>query len=113
MNRKNKFHFRANWRECIDGSVVWNLGRHANHSCSPNARSINVDGEIWLCSLRPIMKGEEITFNFSYSFRDNPGPSQCKTFPCIGIIKKWSFKLQRITLFDFLFILATLSRMFK
>jgi SET domain-containing protein len=82
----NPFIFRVNRRESIDGSVAWNLGRHANHSCSPNARSANVGGKIWLCSVRPILKGEEITYNYGYSFRDDPAPCACGYVSCLGII---------------------------
>lgn len=84
----NTFIFRVNRRESIDGSVAWNLGRHANHSCSPNARSTNVGGKIWLCSIRPILKGEEITYNYGYSFRDDPVPCHCGTPNCSQIINK-------------------------
>jgi hypothetical protein len=37
----NVYVYQANRREFIDGSVKWNLARHANHSCSPNAASVS------------------------------------------------------------------------
>ncbi|MBL0057971.1 MAG: SET domain-containing protein-lysine N-methyltransferase [Elusimicrobia bacterium] len=82
----NTFVFRVNRREAVDGSVKWNLGRHANHSCAPNAESENAGGEIWLRSLRPILKGEEITYDYGYSFRDDPAPCLCGASQCAGII---------------------------
>lgn len=82
----NPFIFRVNRRESIDGSVGWNLGRHANHSCSPNAKSANVAGNIWICALRPILKGEEITYNYGYSFRDEPVLCLCGGIHCTGFI---------------------------
>lgn len=82
----NPFIFRVNRRESIDGSVGWNLGRHANHSCSPNAKSANVAGNIWICALRPILKGEEITYNYGYSFRDEPVSCLCGAIQCTGFI---------------------------
>lgn len=82
----NTFIFRVNRRECIDGSVPWNLGRHANHSCNPNAKSENRGGQIWLRALRPILRGEEITYDYGYSFRDDPVPCLCASPQCPGII---------------------------
>jgi SET domain-containing protein len=82
----NTFVFRVNRRESIDGSVKWNLGRHANHSCSPNAESVNEDGRIWLRSVRLILKEEEITYDYGYSFRDDPTPCLCGSIRCAGII---------------------------
>lgn len=84
----NVFVFRLNRRECIDGSVKWNLARHANHSCAPNAVSENRGGRIWLCSLRPIAPGEEITYNYGFSFRDEPTPCHCGAPLCRGVIQK-------------------------
>ncbi len=82
----NVFVFQANRREFIDGSVSWNLARHANHSCEPNAQSISVDGEIWLRARRPIHKGEEVTYDYGYSFRDDPSACACGAPSCPGRI---------------------------
>jgi uncharacterized protein len=82
----NVYVFHANRREFIDGSVVWNLARSANHSCAPNAESVSVGGKIWLRALRVIAKGEEITYDYGYSFRDDPVPCLCRAPQCIGVI---------------------------
>jgi SET domain-containing protein len=82
----NVFVFRLNRREAIDGSVAWNLGRHANHSCAPNAESVNAGGRIWLRALRAIKKGEEVTYDYGYSFRDEPVPCSCGAPDCAGVI---------------------------
>lgn len=82
----NVFIFQANRREFIDGSVKWNLARHANHSCDPNAQSVSVEGEIWLRAIRPIAKGEEITYDYGYSFRDDPTDCLCRAASCPGRI---------------------------
>jgi uncharacterized protein len=82
----NVYVFRANRRESIDGSVTWNLARHANHSCTPNAESTNVKGGIWLRARRLIAKGEEITYDYGYSFRDDPVPCLCGSSECPGVI---------------------------
>jgi SET domain-containing protein len=82
----NVYVFQVNRREFIDGSVSWNLARHANHSCESNAQSVGVDGGIWLRARRPIAKGEEITYDYGYSFRDDPSSCRCKAPTCAGII---------------------------
>jgi uncharacterized protein len=82
----NVYVFQANRREFLDGSVSWNLARHANHSCEPNAQSVGADGEIWLRAKHPIAKGEEITYDYGYSFRDDPTPCRCGAPSCAGVI---------------------------
>lgn len=80
----NVYVFQLNRREFIDGSVAWNLARYANHSCAPNARSIGIDGGIWLCARRAIAQGEEITYDYGYSFRDEPTACRCGAPGCAG-----------------------------
>lgn len=82
----NVFLFRANRREFIDGSVAWNLARFANHSCVPNAQALGASGGIWLRALRDIPKGEEITYDYGYSFRDEPTRCGCGSARCHGRI---------------------------
>src|SRR5687768_15918412 len=60
----NVYVFQVTRKEFVDGSVAWNLARSANHSCGPNAQAISIDGEIWLRALRPIARGEEITYDY-------------------------------------------------
>ncbi len=82
----NVYLFQANRREFIDGSVAWNLARHANHSCAPSAASVSVEGKIWLRSLRVIEKNEEITYDYGYSFRDPPTACRCGAAACANVI---------------------------
>jgi SET domain-containing protein len=82
----NVYLFRVNRREFIDGSVAWNLARHANHSCAPNAVSVQIDGAIWLRSNRAIARGEEITYDYGYSWRGERAPCRCDSATCSGFI---------------------------
>lgn len=82
----NVYIFQANRREFINGSVAWNLARSANHSCSPSAESRNIDGAIWLRARRAIAKGEEITYDYGFSFRDDPATCRCGAPECAGRI---------------------------
>ncbi|MDQ8186234.1 SET domain-containing protein-lysine N-methyltransferase [Pelagicoccus sp. SDUM812002] len=74
----------------IDGNFDWNIARLANHSCSPNCEAQNVDGEIWLVSLRDIKEGEEITFDYGYALEHwKDHPCLCGSDNCVGhIVRK-------------------------
>lgn len=83
----NNYVFTLDRRTCIDGSVFWNLARYANHSCSPNAKSVKISGKIYLRSRRPIPKGEEITYNYGYDFKNyTNNPCNCGSPQCVGYI---------------------------
>lgn len=82
----NAYVFRLNRRECVDGSVAWNLARFANHACEPNCASEIRAGRIWLKTLRPVAKNEEITYDYGYSFRDEPVACRCGSAGCPGRI---------------------------
>ena len=84
----NVYMFQANRREFIDGSVVTNLARHANHSCAPNAQSVGIAGQIWLRAKRDIVKGEEITYDYGYSIRDEDTLCHCGADACTGVIAR-------------------------
>jgi uncharacterized protein len=57
------YMFELDRRWTIDGSPRWNLGRYANHSWRPNAQPVARKGRLTLRALRPILPGEEITFD--------------------------------------------------
>jgi uncharacterized protein len=59
-----KYMFELNRTWTIDGSPRCNLGRYANHSCRPNAEPVTRKGRVVLVALRPILAGEEITFDY-------------------------------------------------
>ena len=63
-----KYMFELNRRWSIDGSPRWNLGRYANHSCRPNAEPVARKGRVKLVALRPILPGEEITFDYGEEY---------------------------------------------
>ncbi|NNE93678.1 MAG: SET domain-containing protein-lysine N-methyltransferase [Verrucomicrobiales bacterium] len=77
----------------IDGSGPENAARLINHSCAPNCEAYIVDneetgeGEIWICSIRKIKKGEELFFNYGFdleSYEDHP--CYCGAENCVGYI---------------------------
>ena len=81
----NSYIFEFDRRTAIDGSVAWNLARHANHGCSPNSFSAKADGRIWLRALRTIAKGEEITYDYGYRAQNHEElPCRCGQPGCRG-----------------------------
>jgi uncharacterized protein len=94
-NRHDRSHgavyiFELNQRYAIDGNVPYNLARHINHSCDPNAKTDVIRGKIWIIAVRDIQKGEEITYNYAYDFSDDykDHPCRCGTARCVGYILK-------------------------
>ena len=83
----NRYIFAFNRKFYIDGSVKWNLARHANHSCNPNCEIVKVNSQVYLRSVREIPKGEEITYNYGYSFDGyENNPCLCGAKNCIGFM---------------------------
>ncbi|MFN5655516.1 MAG: SET domain-containing protein [Verrucomicrobiota bacterium] len=73
----------------LDGSGPDNPARWANHSCEPNADLIwhGAAEGAWLTSLRPLLAGEEITFDYGFSLAESLfNPCSCRTPGCIGRI---------------------------
>jgi SET domain-containing protein len=69
----------------LDGQVPWNPARFINHSCAPNCDTEREQGHIWIIARRPIMKGEEITFNYGFDLEDyRQYPCSCGTSACVG-----------------------------
>jgi len=89
----NVYIFGESPKSCIDGSVSWNLARYANHSCCPNSKSQKINGRIFLKAIKPILKGEEITYDYGYSFKNfNDNPCNCGKPDCVGFIVPQKFK---------------------
>ncbi|MBT4111454.1 SET domain-containing protein-lysine N-methyltransferase [Candidatus Woesearchaeota archaeon] len=70
----------------LDGNIKGNDAKYINHSCEPNAESLNDDGRIWIEAMREIKKGEEITYDYCLTtddYKDHPcrcGAKKCKKY---------------------------------
>jgi len=83
----NEYIFSLNETEDIDGNVPWNPARLLNHSCAPNCEAQIEAGRVWLVSLRDIVGGEELTFNYGYDLEDYLDyPCECGAPGCVGYI---------------------------
>ena len=81
--------FELNSRYDIDGFVKWNNAKYINHSCEPNCEVDIIDNEIWISSIKKIKSGEELTYDYGYSFdKDDYKDHVCKcgSKNCIGFI---------------------------
>ena len=65
------FYFHLDDAHVIDGLYGGNASRWINHSCRPNCEPQESKGRIFIHALRPIWKGEELTFDYDL-FSDEP-----------------------------------------
>lgn len=71
----------------VDGDAPDNPARFVNHACEPNCEAVAVDGKIQLGTLREIVAGEELTFDYGYRLAASPGhPCHCGAPTCAGFI---------------------------
>ena len=69
--RRNRYLFEINSRWTIDGMSRKNLGRYANHSCSPNAEVHIVGHKVIIRALKNIKPSVEITYNYGRDYLTN------------------------------------------
>jgi uncharacterized protein len=87
--RGNRYIFEINGRTSIDGSSRRNIARYANHSCSPNACSDLVKGELVLRAIKRINPGDEITYDYGEEyFALFLAPRGCKCVKCRSARRK-------------------------
>lgn len=87
LQANNPFIFALDEQWDLDGSVEWNLARHLNHSCAPNCEAMHEEGRIWIFTMRAILPGEELTFNYGYGLEEyREHPCRCGTSECVGFM---------------------------
>ena len=91
--------FNLNRRHDLDGRTRQNVARLINHSCAPNCRFETIRGRIWIITRRDIPAGDELTFDYGFSFTEWPlHPCRCGGRRCPGFIvgsgQRW--RLRRI-----------------
>lgn len=81
--------FELNKKYDIDGSPLYNKARYINHSCEPNCEVDIIDNQIWISSIKKIKSGEELTYDYGYTFDPDDykdHPCRCASKNCIGYI---------------------------
>ena len=66
--RGNRYLYEVNSRWTIDGTSRKNVGRYANHSCRPNAKSHRIGHKIILRAIKNNQPGDEITYNYGRDY---------------------------------------------
>lgn len=66
----------------IDAKVGGNSSRWINHACNPNCEADEVDGRVFIKSLRKIRAGEELNYDYGLII-DEPYTRKLKAeYPC-------------------------------
>jgi len=66
----------------IDAAVNGNAARFINHSCDPNCDAVFDDGRIWIETIRDIVTGEELAYDYAYVLEERHTPAAKRRFPC-------------------------------
>lgn len=71
----------------LDGNLPWNTARLINHSCEPNCEAWIDGSRIFIHALRPIKKGEELSFDYGFDVETwEDHPCLCGKKSCVGHI---------------------------
>ena len=66
----------------IDAAVDGNEARFINHSCGPNCDAVIDDGRIWIETIRDILPGEELAYDYAYELEERHTPAAKRRYPC-------------------------------
>src|SRR5262245_7192329 len=70
MEIHHTFLFILNKKQCVDAEFDGNEARFINHSCDPNAETGIWNSRIWISSIKRILAGTELTYDYQYD--DDP-----------------------------------------
>lgn len=77
------FYFSLHDGRVIDGGSHGNEARFINHACEPNCEAIeHEDGRVYIYALRPIERGEELSYSYALIYEGRHTPSIKKAFAC-------------------------------
>ena len=87
-NEKDIYLFNLNNRHDLDGDFKFNTARLINHSCNPNCEVIGKGLKLWISAIRDIRKGEELNYDYGFSYDKNykQFPCKCGGKNCVGYI---------------------------
>ena len=100
-NDKAIYLFNLNKRYDLDGDFKFNTARLINHSCNPNCEVSGTGLRIWVYAIKNIKKGEELSYDYGFSFDKDfkDYPCKCGAKNCVGYIVKsesrWRIKRSR------------------
>ena len=87
-NDKHIYLFNINKKYDLDGDYKYNIARLINHSCNPNCEVTGKGTKLWISSIKSIKKGEELSYDygFSYDLNYKDFPCKCRSSNCCGYI---------------------------
>ena len=89
-NDKAIYLFNINKKYDLDGDFKYNTARLINHSCNPNCEVVGKGLKLWIESIKNIKKGEELSYDYGFSFDKDfkDYPCKCNSENCCGYIVK-------------------------
>ena len=63
--KNNRYLLSLDFDKIIDGSKKNNIARFINHSCHPNCEAITSNKKVYIMNIKPIKKGEELTYDYN------------------------------------------------
>lgn len=66
----------------IDASVDGNDARFINHSCDPNCDAVIDDGHIWIETIRDVLPGEELAYDYAFELDERHTTAAKRRYPC-------------------------------
>tara|TARA_B100000686_G_scaffold304208_1_gene341668 strand:+ start:211 stop:669 length:459 start_codon:yes stop_codon:yes gene_type:complete len=97
-NSKRIYIFEINNKYDLDGNFNFNSARLVNHSCNPNCEVVGKGLKLWIESIKAIKKGEELSYDYGFSFDEDfkNYPCKCNSLNCCGFIvrqgSRWRIK---------------------
>ena len=77
-NDKAIYLFNLNSRYDLDGDFDYNTARLINHTCNPNCEVAGKGLKLWIFALRDIKRGEELSYDYGFSYDENYKDFICK-----------------------------------
>lgn len=76
------FYFHVDEDHVIDAKVGGNSSRWINHACDPNCEADEVDGRVFIKSLRKIKAGEELNYDYGLMIDEPYTKKLLAQYPC-------------------------------
>ncbi|MFZ2652321.1 MAG: SET domain-containing protein-lysine N-methyltransferase [Burkholderiaceae bacterium] len=76
------FYFHIDDRRVIDAGRGGNSARWINHACTPNCEADEVNGRVFIKTLRAIRPGEELFYDYGLVLEGRQTPTLKKQFEC-------------------------------
>ena len=80
--RHHTYLFAIDDHVVIDAAVGGNEARFINNSCDPNCDAIVDEDKIWIETIRDILPGEELAYDYAYILEARHSPAAKRRFPC-------------------------------